>query len=197
MRKPILTFALLVASLAGSSAFAAEPAIKLITVSIERAYDGYWETKDNDRKLGEQRAKAQEQLDEARKRIEALQNEVKTKDEESKNSALSKEAQERAANEARAKFEELKQADAVARQFVENTQRQIQINQKNFHDIMFQRISEKVLEIGKARGATIILDTSGPTGFGISSILYADAGFDITDQVIIEMNKSKPADFKE
>ena len=31
-----------------------------------------------------------------------------------------------------------------------------------------------------------------PTEIGISSILYADPGYDITDAVIAELNKSKP-----
>jgi outer membrane protein len=38
-----------------------------------------------------------------------------------------------------------------------------------------------------------VLDRSGPTLFGIPGVLYADAGYDMTDAVLTEVNKDRPA----
>ena len=62
--------------------------------------------------------------------------------------------------------------------------------------MFFSEIRESVLEIAKGRGATIVVDTSGRSNIGISTVLYADPGYDITEDVIALVNKSMPADFK-
>ena len=48
-------------------------------------------------------------------------------------------------------------------------------------------------EVAKRKGGTVLLDKAGPTGIGISSLVYADAGYDITDDVMKEINKDRPA----
>ena len=45
----------------------------------------------------------------------------------------------------------------------------------------------------KRQGATLLLDKSGPTLIGVSNIIYADASYDITDEVLKEINKDRPA----
>ncbi len=42
-------------------------------------------------------------------------------------------------------------------------------------------------------GATLVVDKSGPTLFGIPTVIYADPAYDITDDVIKEVNKDRPA----
>jgi len=58
---------------------------------------------------------------------------------------------------------------------------------------MVEEISKIAVDIAKKHGATILLDKSGPTLIGVSNVLYADAAYDITDEVAAEINKSRPA----
>lgn len=197
MRKPILALTLLAVAVSAGTSLRAQPALKLITVNVARAYESFWETKDYERKLQEDQTKAEGQLAEMRKQLEAAATDVRSKDEESKNTALSNDAREKAGNEARQKFEDYKGLEGQIQQFYTNTQRSLQNRMKTHRELMFDKISAIVLEIGKAQGATLIVDTSGVTGLGISSVLYADVGYDITDRVITELNKTQPADFKE
>ena len=37
-----------------------------------------------------------------------------------------------------------------------------------------------------------MLDRSGPTLFGIPSVLYSDPSYDITEEVVKEVNKDRP-----
>ena len=58
---------------------------------------------------------------------------------------------------------------------------------------MLEEITKVATDVAKRRGATLLLDKSGPSLIGISNLIYTDAGFDITDDVSAEINKSRPA----
>jgi outer membrane protein len=58
---------------------------------------------------------------------------------------------------------------------------------------MIEEISKVAVEIAKKKGATFLLDKSGPTLVGVSNILYFDPSLDITDEVMAEINKDRPA----
>ncbi len=197
MNKSIKTLVSLAAFVAVGTICQAQPAIKLLTVSVGNAYESYWKTKENAKKLTDAQQKAQEQVDELQKQLEAIVAEYKTIEERVNNTALSKDARDKATGEAQTKLREVEAKQEEGQQFIQNQQRSIQLRQKNHRDLMIDEITKVIEQIRKDRGATLVLDTSGPTGIGLSAILYADTGFDITPQVITELNKSQPADFKE
>ena len=58
---------------------------------------------------------------------------------------------------------------------------------------MLEEISKIAAEVAKRKGATLLIDKAGPTLIGISNVIYADAGFDITEEVTKEVNKDRPA----
>jgi outer membrane protein len=58
---------------------------------------------------------------------------------------------------------------------------------------MLADITKVAVTIAKAKGATFLLDKSGPTLVGVSNILYFDPSLDITDEVAAELNKDRPA----
>jgi outer membrane protein len=47
--------------------------------------------------------------------------------------------------------------------------------------------------VAKRKGATLLIDKAGPSMIGVSNIIYSDAAYDITDDVMAEINKSRPA----
>ena len=58
---------------------------------------------------------------------------------------------------------------------------------------MVEEITKIAVEIAKKKGATFLLDKSGPTLVGVSNVLYFDPSLDITDEVMAEINKDRPA----
>jgi outer membrane protein len=58
---------------------------------------------------------------------------------------------------------------------------------------MLEEISKVATEVAKRKGVTVLLDRAGPTAIGISSLIYADASYDITEDVLKEVNKDRPA----
>lgn len=196
MTKPIRIFTFLAALLAVGTSLPAQTTVKVATVDLNRAYAEYWKTQEKMGKLIERGNDAQEQINDMQKRIEAIANEGKQLQADAENPALNPEAKNRIGGDAQRKFQEFQEMQERLRQFAENMERSIQQDRKVFTELMLDEIREKVLSIAKERGANFVVDISGRTSNGVSSILYSDPGFDVTDAVIAVLNSTKPADFK-
>jgi len=57
---------------------------------------------------------------------------------------------------------------------------------------MIEEISKVAVDVAKRKGATLLIDKSGPSLIGVSNVVYSDAGYDITDDVLKEINKDRP-----
>jgi outer membrane protein len=195
MTKPTRTLTVLAALLALGTSMPAAPTLQVATVDLDRALNEYWKTQKKSGEFMDRNKGAQEQVDDVQKRMAAIMEEAKKLQEEANNPALNKEAKDRIMADAEKKAQEFQNLRERLGQFVENTQRDLDRDRKLFMDLMYGEINTIVLNLAKTRGATFVVDTSGRTTSGVSSILYADPGFDITNDVIGELNKTKPADF--
>lgn len=195
MTKPIRIFTVLAALFALGTTLPAQTDVRVATIDLSRALDQYWKTQKKTGEFMESNNRAQEQVDDIQKRMAEIADEVKKLQEEANNPAINKDAKDRITGDAQKKFQEYRNMQERLAQFVENTQRALDDERKLFMELMFGEINNVVQSIGKARGANFIVDTSGRTTSGMSSILFADPAFDITDAVVAELNKSKPADF--
>ena len=195
MRKPINIIVLLAGVLSAGSLAPAAPEIQLITVDIGRAYNTFWKTKQNERKLQIDREAVQEEFEAMKKDWEAQVEQFNAKLNEVDSPILSKEAQQAAQAELekmRATLEEQRQQSQV---YLTNRENALRNRMQNQQAIVMGEIRQVILDLRKKKGANVVLDTGGPTGFGFSAVLFADPAFDITDEVIAELNKSMPAGF--
>jgi outer membrane protein len=172
----------------------AQPAVSVLTVNLADAYDGYYKTTEANNKLREAQEKAQEQIEalnqEGNVLVEAYQEMV----EQSQNSALTEEARRKAGEDSQRKLEEIQAKQAEVTQFGQNTQRALAQRQKTHRDLMFDEISAIVSEMAAERGASLVFDVSGPSVFGAPVVLYSDAGYDITEELIEILNEDAPED---
>ncbi|MEO6994359.1 MAG: OmpH family outer membrane protein, partial [Lacunisphaera sp.] len=113
--------------------------------------------------------------------------------EQSKSTVLTQEARTKAEGEAQKKLDEIQQKQAAVQDFTNKTRGSLQQRMKTLRDALLEEITKAVNDIAKRKGATLALDKSGPTLFGIPAVLYADSSYDITDDVIKEINKDRPA----
>jgi outer membrane protein len=192
MNKLIRPFLAAVA-LAAGVALQAETAVKLLVVDMAKVLDNHYKTEEVTAKLNAEAQKVQEQLNDYKKQIDGLGEEAKALMEQANNSILSPEKQAKAKEDAQKKIQEYQQRNAEAQNFSVNNQRQLQLRMKNYRDLIFEEITKSVKDIAKTRGATLVLDKSGLTLSGIPAVVYNDAVFDITDDVLKEVNKDRPA----
>lgn len=198
MRKPIITIALAGLFLATSfiTQAADVPPVKLATVDVVQVMARYWKKQNSESQLEESMKVAEQYLDKESQSLDEIKKTLDEAVEQSQSSALTKEAQDRAVADAKNIYAQLQEKGQAAQQYKENKERELQLKRNTDNRMFYSEIREAVLTISKARGATVVIDTSGTSNIGISTVVFADAAYDITADVVAAVNKSMPADFK-
>jgi outer membrane protein len=186
---------LLAVALAGVFAIAAQaqPAPKVYVVDMAKLYDAHYKTEEQNAKLKVDQQKAEDELQKLNAEGNALVEQFKKLEEQVNNPTLSADAKTKTQQDLQAKGQEIQRKQAEVNQFRGNTQRQLQTRINNFKQMLLEEISKTATEIAKKKGATLLLDKSGPTLIGLPSLLYFDPAYDVTEDVSKEINKDRPA----
>jgi outer membrane protein len=192
MNKSIHT--LVAAAMFGAFSLAvhAQPAIKLYVVDMAKIYDSHYKTAEKTAQLQSDEAKAQEEVDKMNKEGTSLVEEYKSLTDQTTNPVLTAEAKSKATNEAQKVFESIQNKQREIQTFVQNSRNALNQRMMTFRNLMLEEISKTASDVAKRKGATLLVDKSGPTGIGISSLIYSDPAYDITDEVMKEINKDRP-----
>lgn len=191
--KKITRTLLALAGLSAASALFAQPALKVVVVDMARVYDTHYKTEEANAKFNDAAQRAQEQLDQLTKQLQSAEEEYKVLIEESNSTIKSQQARDQAKADSQKKIEDMRRIQAEAQNFRVNTQRSLQQRAKIHRDSIMDEIMKVVNDIARSRGATLVLDKSGPSVFGVPVVLHSDPGYDITDEVVKEVNKDRPA----
>lgn len=179
------------ASALGLSAQA--PALKIVTVDMGKIYDNHFKTEEQNVKLRDAEQQAQTQLEQMVKEGNQLVEQYKEAAEQSKNTLLTEDARKKADADSQKMLDEIQRRQADLQNFRANTQRSLQQRIQNFRSLLLDEIGKKVTEIALRKGATLVLDKSGPSLLGVPAVIYSDPAYDITDEVMTEINKDRPA----
>jgi outer membrane protein len=90
-------------------------------------------------------------------------------------------------------LDELQKRQNDINTFRGNSQRVLQGQLNNMRGQLLEEIGKRATELAKAKGATLLVDKSGISMIGSPSVIYSDAGYDLTDEVMAELNKDRPA----
>lgn len=193
MKNPIRLLYTLFAFGAVTLAAQAQSTFKVLVVDMAKLYDTHYKTLEQNAKLQSDDQKANEEVDKMNKEGNALVEEFKALKEQATNPALTAEAKAKAEAEAEQKRESIAQKQNEVRTFVQNTQRSLQQRLQNFRSLMLEEISKVAIDVAKRKGGTLLLDKAGPTLIGVSSVIYYDSSYEITEDVAKEINKDRPA----
>jgi outer membrane protein len=171
----------------------AQPAPKIMVVDMAKLYDTHYKTEEQNAKLRGDEAKAQEELDRLNKEGNALVEKYKEYDEQSKNPAVTADAKAKAQADSQRAMEDIRRKQVEVQTFQQNTRNSFQQRLQNFKALILEEISKIATTVAQKHGATLLLDKAGPSLFLIPSVIYADAGYDITDEVQKEISKDRPA----
>jgi outer membrane protein len=179
--------------LVSATALFAQPALRVVVVDMARVYDTHYKTEEANAKFNDAAQRAQEQLDQLNKQLQTTEEEYRALMEESKSTIKNQQARDKAAADAQRKIEDMRRIQNDAQNFRVNTQRSLQQRAKIHRDSIMDEIMKVVNQIAGQRGATLVLDKSGPSVFGVPVVLHSDGAYDITEQVVKEVNKDRPA----
>jgi len=171
----------------------AQPAPKIFVVDMAKLYDAHYKTEEQNGKLKADQQKAEEELQKLNAEGNALVKQFNDLKEQVGNPTLSADAKAKAQQDLEAKGQEIQRKQNDVNQFRANTQRSLQQRINNFKQFLLEEISKTAIDIAKKKGATLLVDKSGPTLIGLPSLLYFDPAYEITEDVSKEINKDRPA----
>lgn len=187
------TLVAIAAFAAASVAAFAQPAPKIYVVDMAKLYDTHYKTQEQNAKLQADDQKAQEEVEKMNKEGNALVEEYKSLNDQSNNPTASAEAKSKAQDAAAKKLEQIQGKQREVQTFIQNTRNSLGQRLQTFRSLMLEEISKVATDVAKRKGATLLIDKAGPTAIGISNFLYADPAYDITEDVLKEINKDRPA----
>jgi len=169
----------------GSSALLsqAQTAQKIAIVDLGAVFQGHYKTAEQQVAFQAAGQKAEQELGVMQKDIDGLINQYKELAEKTKNPAITAEARGAAEAEAMKKGEEIRAKQKDAENFVNSTRQQLGEKSQNFQNSLIAEISKVATDIAKKKGATILLEKR--------STVFNDASYEITDEVLAEVNKGK------
>jgi outer membrane protein len=188
MKHPFRSALVLLALAGATLGLRAEVALKVATLDMDQVYAKYYKTEAQKTKLDEQAKRAREAEDNMKKELEAMVTQAKDLQEQTKNSILSEEARKKAQADFESKVGEIRSKDAERQEFLQRTQMGLQKQMATFQQQAVEDISKVASEIGQKKGATLVLNKGS-----VPVVIYAAPEFDITDEVIAEINKDAPA----
>ena len=193
MKNSIKTLFALLAFGAAASLASAQPAPKILVVDLAKLFDGHYKTDEQRTKLSGDEQKAQEELDRLNKEGNSMVEKYKELADQANSPVATAEAKAKATADGQKVLEDIRRKQAEVQKFQQDTRASLQQRMKNFHDLMLEEIGKVAVDIAKRKGATLLLDKSGQTLNGVSGIIYSDAEYDITAEVLKEINKDRPA----
>lgn len=176
----------------GATSLVAQPAIKLVVVDLAKVFDNHYKSEEARTKFQTLEQRYQQQGEELVKQGKLLVDSYQEAVEQAKSALLTPEAKAKAEGEVQRKEQEIRQKQEALQQFQVASRNDLQQRMKNHRDMLLEEITKVVSELAKKQGATLVLDKSGPTLFGVPSVVYADPAYDITEDVIKEVNKDRP-----
>jgi outer membrane protein len=193
MKNPVRSLIALAIVSSAALVLQAQPAPKIVTVDMAKLYDNHYKTEEQMAKLKGDEQKAQEELDRLNKEGNDLVQQFTELREQTQNPAATAEAKQKAEAAAQAKYQDIQKKQNEVQSFTNNTRGSLQQRINTFKTIMIEEISKLASDVAKRKGATLVLDKSGIGLLGVQTIIYSDAAYDITDDVMKEINLNRPA----
>ena len=193
------------ATLAGFSAIAhAQPAVKILVVDMAKLYDNHYKTLEYNAKIQSDQQLAAAEVEKMNKEGNEMLKQYKEFAEKNaveqgsdgrfviKNPTLSTDAKTKIEGEVQQRIQAIQQKEMEVRDFMQKANQSLQQRLQTFRSVMLEEITKTAADITKRKGATVLLDKAGPSLIGISPVIYSDPGFDITEEVLKELNKDRP-----
>lgn len=166
---------------------------KVALVDVAKVYDGHYSLPEQQEKAKTFQTQAREQIEKMIKDGQAMTGKFRELEEQTRNTLLTEDKRRSAAEEAQKLAEDIRKKEEEVQGFSQNADAQFRQAVGAFRQSLVEAISKVALDVAKRKGATLVLDKSAVGAQGFPVVMFADNSFEITDEVIAEINKSKPA----
>lgn len=166
--------------------------LKIATVDVEQIYVNFYKVKEAEASIRSSFEIAKQESEALRDELKDLAAQIQEQQGIVDNSMMSEEKQNAAREKIRSLNQEGSEKQLNLQQFMQTAQRNLEDRQRSQRAVLLGEIREVAVAIAKQKGANLLFDNSGLTGTGVPTVMYSDAAWEITDEVLGELNKSAP-----
>jgi Skp family chaperone for outer membrane proteins len=178
----------------GAIAFnAASAELTVVTVSMQKLFDGYYKSAEANQRLESIREQAVSEAQEKEQELQGMAEQLRTMQEELQNPVLSDDSKAEKQAELQQLAQEGQQKQAEFQQWQQETMNNLNQRGQEIRRTLIEEIVKIANEISlKDYDADLVLDTSDILGSGVPTVLYASDDLDITDKVLVKLNADAP-----
>ena len=180
----VLTFGPAIASM--------DAATSIATVSLDKIYDSYWKTDQENKKLQKKQKQAQEKIkglnESLSKDGEVLARMIKAMNAPSLSAAEKTKRQ----RQAQLKDQELRQQREAIQAYNNAARKDLELEMRKARDSLMEEIQQVVAAKARAKGFVIVLDKAGKSAAIAPIVVYSADGNDLTEEVLEQLNLSDP-----
>ena len=170
----------------------AEAATSIATVSLDKVYNGYWKTDQENDKLKKKQKMAQDKIKGLNQSLtkdgEVLSRMIKALNDPNLSAAEKTKRQQQAG----LKQQELRQQSEAIQAFSNATSKDLELEMRKARDGIMEEIQQVVAAKARAEGFDLVLDKAGKSAAIAPIVVYSVGGNDLTESVLKQLNLSDP-----
>ncbi len=159
----------------------AQPAPKVFTVDMVKAFEGHPQTPTQQAALKADEQKANEKLQGIEREIRSLADKLKEQQTKFDDPTLAAAQKDAIRAEGQRIGQELQAKQSEGQQLMTKTQNELQQRIQKFRAQIVGEIARAAAEVARRKGGTLVYDRG--------SLVYADPAYDITSDVLAELNR--------
>jgi len=161
--------------------------LKIAVVEMQKIFKDYKKTQEADANLKEQMNGYKKERDERMEDYRKLVEQIKGLRDAAQDPSLSEDARTEKTKALEEKVNEARQREREVREFDQTTQKLFQDQSKRMRDKILEEIQGEINAFAKGK-YSIVLDKSGLTLNGTSTVIYTEGLTDLTDELIQKLN---------
>ena len=180
---------------------------KIATVDMKKIFERYWKKKAAEERLKSQQSDMEKEEKNMKDEFNQLKEEFNTLNNSTADANISLEERDKRKKLADDKMKKMKDLDDAFKQYDANAKTRLMEQGQRLKSQIVDEIRNQATAKAKAQGFALVLDTAAVSGDGIPIVLFSNNENDITDAVLVELNRGaqsdpskfedKPADKKE
>lgn len=163
---------------------------KVGIVDMNRVFSEYYKTKDAEKNVNDDKAKAKKELDERAARYRDLMQKWNDQQKIVNDRLIAEDQRQQAQKKAVAIGQELKSLERDMEEFRRRRESQLQEQVTRMRKGLLEDIKARVEEKARRDNYDIIFDKSGKSPIGVNFLLFSKDGVDLTDALLKELNKN-------
>lgn len=191
--KKLLIKVLMVCLVCGCGACAAHAQQKIAIISLKKAFDGYWKTKQADLQLKDRAGEFEKQHKEIVESYQKANEEYKKLLDSANDQAVSAEERDKRKKAAEGKLRDIQGVEQQLRQFDNTARGNLQEQQRRMRDSILGEIQEEVKKKAKTAGYSLVLDIAAETINSTPVVVFNAGENDITEEILTILNSTAPA----